>query len=164
MLVNAVEEKDLYTRGHSERVKDISIILASELGYKELDLIEEAAVLHDIGKIGIHEDVLNKPGKLSKEEYEIIKQHPVKGERILSSSRKLAVVASVVRQHHEHYDGNGYPDGLKEASIEIEARIIAVADAFDAMTSERPYRKAMAYDNAIEILVKEKTNNLTQLL
>lgn len=152
LLITAIEEKDHYTRGHSERVKEISIILAKELGIIDLELIAEAALLHDIGKIGIHEDILTKTSKLSEAEFEIIKTHPEKGERILKSSTKLSSVSKIIRQHHERIDGKGYPDGLAGAEIEIEARIIAVADAFDAMTSKRPYREEMSFEKGLSIL------------
>lgn len=154
VLINAVEEKDEYTRGHSERVTAISVVLAESMGYDEIEFIEEAALLHDIGKIGIPEGILNKPGRLTDEEFKIIKTHPEKGERILSTSSKLLRVAKIVRQHHERVDGNGYPDRLNGEEIELEARIIAVADAFDAMTSHRPYRKAMSFENGIDVLLE----------
>jgi len=152
VLINAIEEKDQYTRGHSERVKDISVLLAKELKGVHLELLEEAALLHDIGKIGIPERILNKPGRLTKEEFDIIKMHPEKGERILLSSSRLQNVAKIVRQHHERVDGKGYPDGLCADKIEIEARIIAVADAFDAMTSKRSYREEMSFEKGLGIL------------
>ncbi len=152
LLISAIEEKDQYTRGHSERVTEIALIIASELDAVEVQLLEESALLHDIGKIGIHDDVLSKPDKLTVEEYELIKKHPEMGERILKASSKLSRVATVIRHHHERVDGKGYPDGLVGDEIEIEARIIAVADAFDAMTSKRPYRNEMSFDEGLEIL------------
>jgi putative nucleotidyltransferase with HDIG domain len=156
ILIHAVEEKDLYTRGHSERVKDIALIIAKEMDAIDIDLLEQAAILHDIGKIGIHDDILNKPGKLTHEEYELIKEHPEKGERILSSSSRMSKVARIVRQHHEWYDGSGYPDGIQGEEIYIEARIISVADAFDAITSKRPYRSAKSFKTGIEIIMQSK--------
>jgi len=154
VLINAIEEKDPYTRGHSERVKDISLLLAKNYKGVNLELLEEAALLHDIGKIGIPEEILNKPGRLSSEEFDVIKTHPEKGERILLSSSRLQNVAKIVRQHHERMDGNGYPDALEGDQIELEARIIAVADAFDAMTSKRSYRNEMTFEKGSQILLE----------
>ena len=154
ILIHAVEEKDLYTRGHSERVKDIALIVAQRIDFVDVDLLEQAAILHDIGKIGIHDDILNKPGKLTHEEYEIIKEHPEKGERILGSSSRMSKVSTIVRQHHEWFDGGGYPDGIQGEEIYIESRIISVADAFDAITSKRPYRSAKSFKSGMDIIMK----------
>jgi putative two-component system response regulator len=139
----ALEAKDKYTRGHSIRVARFSSVISSALGLSEdvVQQIELGGQLHDIGKIGVREDVLNKPGPLSPEEYAHIMTHPVVGWRILSPLLDDSPIAlNIVRSHHERYDGQGVPDGLQGTAIPLEARIAAVADAFDAMTSGRPYR------------------------
>jgi putative two-component system response regulator len=144
-LADALEVKDRYTRGHSGRVSRYSTIIASMLDL-DADTVRQVAVgghVHDIGKIGVREAVLNKPGPLTDEEYQHIMTHPVVGWRILSPLLTDAPMAlSIVRSHHERYDGRGIPDGLAGEAIPLEARIAAVADAFDAMTSGRPYRGA----------------------
>jgi putative nucleotidyltransferase with HDIG domain len=144
-LANALEAKDEYTRGHSERVTNIAIKIAEELEMtsEEIEKIRLAGLLHDIGKIGVREDILNKPGKLSKEEFEQVKEHSRIGERILRPVIKDEDVLDIVIHHHEHCDGTGYPDGLIDNVITMSASILAVADAYDAMTSDRPYRKAL---------------------
>ena len=142
-LIISIEAKDPYTRGHSERVTRyaVSIAEALKLSEEEIKIIQDAGFLHDIGKIGISENIIGKTGKLTLEEYEIIKQHPVIGERIIAPIKFLQAVKSLVRHHHEWYDGTGYPDGLTGEEICLGARILAVADAFDALTSTRPYHK-----------------------
>jgi HD-GYP domain-containing protein (c-di-GMP phosphodiesterase class II) len=139
----ALEAKDQYTRGHSIRVAHFSTVISNALGLNEevAHQIEMGGQLHDIGKIGVREDVLNKPGPLTDEEYAHIMTHPVVGWRILSPLLDDAPIAlNIVRSHHERFDGRGVPDGLAGVAIPLEARIAAVADAFDAMTSGRPYR------------------------
>ena len=143
-LADALEVKDRYTRGHSVRVSRYAAILAHRLGVPESDVrqIELGGHVHDIGKIGVREDVLNKPGALTAEEYEHIMTHPLVGWRILSPLLPDApLILNIVRSHHERFDGRGVPDGLAGRAIPIEARIAAVADSFDAMTSGRPYRR-----------------------
>jgi len=149
-LAYALEVKDSYTSGHSQKVTEISVTLARELGILRgsIEKIRLAGVVHDIGKIGVKESVLNKPDKLTEEEYQHIKSHPEIGERILSPVVEDRGILEIVRHHHEHYDGTGYPDGVKGEQISLGARIVMVADAYDAMTSERPYRKAMDSEKA----------------
>ncbi|MBA7665505.1 Cyclic di-GMP phosphodiesterase [subsurface metagenome] len=149
-LAYALEAKDVYTSGHSQRVTEVSVTIAKELGLpkESLEKIRLAGLVHDIGKIGIRESVLNKPGSLTEEEYEHIKLHSETGEHILNPIVEDEEILKAVRHHHERYDGLGYPDGLKGEQIPQLARIIAVADTFDAMTSERPYRKAMSKEAA----------------
>ncbi|MFZ5829447.1 MAG: HD-GYP domain-containing protein [Planctomycetota bacterium] len=144
-LTSAIDAKDPYTCGHSERVARISVCLARELGLdsKALETIYLAGLLHDIGKIGVEDRVLRKPEKLSDDEYEHIKRHPEIGHRILRDLSKLGEVLPVVLYHHESWDGGGYPSKLGSESIPLSARIVAVADSYDAMGSDRPYRKAM---------------------
>jgi len=152
MLAGAVDEKDPYTRGHSDRVTRYSTLLATELGLpkEEIEKIRIAAQLHDVGKIGIEDRILKKPGKLTPEEYEIMKTHTTKGANILRPVEKLREMLPGIELHHESLDGSGYPHGLKGEQIPIMARIITVADTFDAITTSRPYQKAMPPAYAIE--------------
>lgn len=144
-MVSAIDAKDPYTRGHSDRVARISVCLAGELGCDQetLQSIYLSGLLHDIGKIGIDDHVLRKPGSLTSEEYEHIKSHVTVGHRILRDLKKMEEVLPVVLHHHEAYDGGGYPEDLRGEGIPFSARIVAVADAFDAMSSDRPYRRGM---------------------
>ncbi|MDY6387788.1 MAG: diguanylate cyclase [Fibrobacter sp.] len=147
-LISVEEAKDSYTAHHSERVKAYTELLARLLGLSEasVSLITHAAHLHDIGKMGISDNVLGKPGKLTDDEFSIIKQHPVIGAKILMQSNYTHELVQIVLHHHERYDGRGYPEGLKGEEIPIGARIIAIADSIDAMTSKRVYRDAMSLD------------------
>jgi putative two-component system response regulator len=149
-LAYALEAKDVYTSGHSQRVTEISVAIAKHLGLPEetIEKIRLAGLVHDIGKIGVRESILNKPGSLSDEEYKHVRLHSETGERILKPIVDDGEILKAVRHHHEHYDGTGYPDGLKGEQIPQLARIIAVADTFDAMTSGRPYRKALTQEAA----------------
>lgn len=153
-LSNAIDAKDHYTNGHSHRVAHYSEVIARKMGLtgKSIDIIKTAAILHDIGKIGIEDHILNKPSHLTDNEFYLIKQHPSIGAKILEDVDFLGEVSRIIKSHHERYDGKGYPNGLKEGEIPIEASILAVADAFDAMTSNRPYRKAMTFNAAINII------------
>jgi HD-GYP domain-containing protein (c-di-GMP phosphodiesterase class II) len=145
-LANALEAKDVYTRGHSERVGIASRRLAIALGLapSEVEIIARAGLLHDIGKIGIPEGVLRKSGPLSPEEWEVMRRHPVIGAQIVAPFEFFTTGALVIRHHHERVDGSGYPDRLSGAAIPLGARIVAVADVYDALTSDRPYRPAMS--------------------
>ena len=141
-LAKTIDAKDSYTNGHSERVADYSKEIAKRYGYDE-DRQEEIymmGLLHDVGKIGVPDTVINKPGKLTDDEFKKIKEHPMKGAEILATVSEMPKLVTGARWHHERYDGRGYPDGLKGEDIPEEARIIAVADAYDAMTSHRSYR------------------------
>jgi putative nucleotidyltransferase with HDIG domain len=153
-LTSAIDAKDSYTCGHSDRVARIAVRLADELGCdaKTMETLYLAGQLHDIGKIGIDDDVLQKAGRLSADEYEHIKQHVEIGHHILHDLAKLEEVLPVVLHHHESWNGCGYPNKLDSEQIPLAARILAVADAFDAMSSDRPYRKSMADDNVDRIL------------
>jgi putative two-component system response regulator len=144
-LAETIEAKDQYTQGHCERVRSISIRLARELGLprEQFEPLEFAALLHDIGKIGIPERILNKVGPLDADELDIIKMHPVIGAQILSSVEFFAPAINGVRHHHERWDGKGYPDGVSGEDIDPLARIITLADTFDAMAQSRPYRNAL---------------------
>ncbi len=148
----ALDAKDKYTHGHSLRVTLYSLALAKKLNLQDdvLEEIETAGLLHDIGKIAIPEKILLKPGKLTDEEFEIIKSHPELGEKLVKSVEKLGLVSNWLKHHHERYDGKGYPDGLAGEDIPISARIIALADTYDAMTSDRAYREALSHQEAID--------------
>jgi putative nucleotidyltransferase with HDIG domain len=147
-LTAAIEAKDPYTRGHSKRVTQFAIMLAERFGVSDTEVrnLQYGATLHDIGKIGVRGHILNKKGRLTREEYEIIKQHPLIGERIIERVDFLQGARQVVRSHHERFDGTGYPDGLRDEEIPFLARIAAVVDFFDALTSDRPYRQAYSVD------------------
>ena len=153
-LTSAIDAKDPYTCGHSDRVARVAVRLAKELGHDPATLhtLYMAGLLHDIGKIGIDDAVLRKPGKLTNEEFEQIKQHPELGYRILADIRQFASVLPAVLHHHEQWDGRGYPFKLAGDQTPKLARIVAVADAFDAMSSDRPYRKGMEAAKVDEIL------------
>ncbi len=144
-IANALDAKDPYTRGHSERVSAYSMIVGQEYGLDErsMRIMEISSLLHDVGKIGIEDRILRKPGALTAEEFEVMKTHPPKGAQILGSIPQMRDIIPGIRFHHEKWAGGGYPDGLKGQSIPLLARIIGVADAFDAMTTNRPYQKAM---------------------
>jgi putative nucleotidyltransferase with HDIG domain len=153
-LARAVDAKSPWTAGHSERVTRAALLMAQRMGLStpEIEILHRGALLHDIGKLGIPARILDKPGKLEEEEFEIIKTHPTKGVTILEPIRSYAEVLPIVHQHHERFDGMGYPKGLKGESIHRSARILAVADAFDAMVSDRPYRKGWPEDRAIAMI------------
>jgi HD-GYP domain-containing protein (c-di-GMP phosphodiesterase class II) len=151
-LTTALDAKNSYMCGHSERVAMLSLLLASSMGLSasEQTRIHIGAHLHDIGKIGIPDVILNKKGKLTADEFGIICQHPAIGDNIVGKLKLFHSVADIVRHHHERFDGKGYPDGLQGQEISLGARIVAVADAFDAMTSTRAYRTAFTLSQAIE--------------
>jgi HD-GYP domain-containing protein (c-di-GMP phosphodiesterase class II) len=153
-LAAAIDAKDPYTRGHSQRVVEYALLTgkALSLSSEDLEVLEYAGILHDVGKIGIPENILGKPEALTDEEYIIIKRHPIISSDIIADIPFLNDAISLVLHHHERYDGKGYPDGLKGELIPLGARILAVADAFDAMTTDRPYRKAMNKKEAIQQL------------
>ncbi|MBI3932860.1 MAG: HD domain-containing protein [Acidobacteria bacterium] len=151
MLANAIDEKDVYTRGHSERVAYYSMVISKHMGMPadEVERVYLSGIIHDVGKIGIEDKILRKPAALTDEEYEIMKQHPKKGEHILEAVPMLKAMAGAGLMHHENVDGSGYPDGLKGDAIPLLGRIVSVADAFDAMTTDRPYSKAMTFEAAL---------------
>ncbi|MCK9615423.1 MAG: HD domain-containing protein [Candidatus Omnitrophica bacterium] len=156
-MVRSLEAKDHYTRGHSDRVSEYSADIAKAIGFSDekVEMLKKAAQLHDIGKLGIHEDILNKKSALSENEWDLIHQHPAVGEEILKPIFLDEEMLAVVRSHHERYDGKGYPDGLKAEQINIFAQIVCVADSYDAMTSSRSYRAALSKEEAIERLKKD---------
>jgi putative nucleotidyltransferase with HDIG domain len=158
-IIATIELKDPYTRGHSERVADYSEIMARQLGLfseETLKTFYYACLLHDVGKIHIPDYILTKPGSLTDEEYEVIKQHPVVGTKAVQEIDGLQGTADVIRHHHERWDGKGYPNQLKELETPLLARITAIADAFDAMTTIRSYRKALSTDEAYKRIIEGK--------
>lgn len=157
-LANTIDAKDSYTNGHSTRVAEYSVLLAKRMGYtgEKLEHLYYAAVLHDIGKIGVPREIINKPSRLTDEEYAMIKSHPVTGSNILKEVTEIPDIAIGAKYHHERYDGKGYPDGLSGTDIPELARIIGVADAYDAMTSKRSYRDVLAQDIVREEIIKGK--------
>ena len=156
-LVRAMEAKDSYTSGHSTRVADLACQLGRHIGLdeKQVQHLHWAGLLHDIGKIGISDKVLTKPGRLTDEEFEHIKTHPVKSFNVLEPITALDPILETVKHHHEHYDGSGYPDGLTAEEIPFQARILQIADVWDALTSTRSYRKAMPMEKALDIMRSE---------
>ncbi|HEY3203400.1 MAG TPA: HD domain-containing phosphohydrolase, partial [Thermoanaerobaculia bacterium] len=153
-LAAAIDAKDPYTRGHSERVARYASAIARELGLPAEDVRKArlSAILHDVGKIGIDDRIIRKPTALTDEEFELMKAHPVKGAAIMETIPQLADIIPGMRHHHEKWEGGGYPDGLRGEQIPMQARIVAVADAFDAMTTTRPYQKAMEVAYVLERL------------
>jgi putative nucleotidyltransferase with HDIG domain len=154
MLAGAVDEKDPYTKGHSDRVTRYSLIIAKELALtsEEIEKIRISAQLHDVGKIGIEDRILKKPGALTPDEYEIMKQHTSKGASILRPVTMLKEMIPGIELHHESLDGRGYPHGLKGDQVPLMPRIITVADTFDAMTTNRPYQAAMDPEYVVRIV------------
>jgi HD-GYP domain-containing protein (c-di-GMP phosphodiesterase class II)/DNA-binding NarL/FixJ family response regulator len=158
LLINVIEARDKYTRGHSIRVGEYAAEIARRFGFNDYEVKEilYAGQLHDIGKIEIPDSILLKKAKLTENEYKVIKRHPITSKRIVDHLSYFHSIKGLFLHHHERYDGNGYPDGIGDDNIEIGARILAVADAYDAMTSDRPYRNAMTHQQACEILRQER--------
>jgi putative nucleotidyltransferase with HDIG domain len=157
-LSQAIGAKDGFTRGHADRVSRIAGAVARDMGLseREIEHIELAALLHDIGKIGVEDRILMKPSRLDPDETELMRRHPIYGASILEPSAALRPLVPIVVAHHENFDGSGYPNGLKGEQIPLGARIILVSDAYEAMTSDRIYRKAMGHEKAMEQLHKYK--------
>jgi HD-GYP domain-containing protein (c-di-GMP phosphodiesterase class II) len=153
-LAAAIDGKDPYTRGHSERVSRFSIAIAQRLGLSddEVEKIRISALLHDVGKIGIDDSILKKPSALTDEEYEVMKKHPQKGYKIMSQIPAMKEFLDGMYMHHEMVDGRGYPQGLKGDEIPLMGKIVAVADTFDAMTTDRPYQKALKFEDALAVI------------
>jgi putative two-component system response regulator len=157
-LANAIEAKDAYTQGHVERVSGLAVAIGRKLklGPKDLEALKLGGILHDIGKIAVPSQILNKPGPLNEDEWQIMKDHTAKGHQICLPLRKnLGAALSVIRHHHERLDGSGYPDGLSAAEIPTVARIMAVVDYYDALISDRPYHRKMTCEKAFSILGEE---------
>lgn len=160
-LAKTVEAKDEYTQGHVERVSKLASALGKKMGLseREMEALRYGGILHDIGKIGIPGNILNKPGPLNDGEWEVMKNHPVAGYNIcLPLKKNLGSALEVIRHHHEKLDGSGYPDGIKNEEISTTARIMAVVDIYDALVTDRPYRKGMPLEKAVEILKQEANN------
>ena len=159
-LAKALEARDDNTSSHSLNVTRYSMMLGEQLGLDEDELraLSQGALLHDLGKIGIPDNILKKPGDLDEAEFEIIKTHPMVTSEILDSLETSDLFAAIARSHHERWDGTGYPDGLFGEDIPLLARIVAIADAWDAMTSNRVYRVAMSENIALDIFEKEKNS------
>lgn len=157
-LSQAIDAKDGFTRGHADRVSRIAGAVARDMGLseREIEQVELAALLHDIGKIGVEDRILLKPSRLDAEETALMQRHPIYSAAILEPSPALRPLVPIVRAHHEHYDGSGYPDGLKGEDIPLAARIILVSDAYEAMTSDRIYRTAIGHERAIDQLSRHK--------
>jgi len=155
-LAAAIDAKDPYTRGHSQRVMEYALMggISLSLPRDELEILEYAGILHDIGKIGIDDRILSKPGSLTEQEWEIMRRHPMIGSVIMQGIPFLEKARILVLHHHERYDGSGYPDGIRGEAIPIGARLLAIADAFDTMTTDRAYRSALSVDHAITELTK----------
>jgi putative nucleotidyltransferase with HDIG domain/PAS domain S-box-containing protein len=155
-FANAIDAKSPWTKGHSERVTNYAIAIAKEMGLqeKDIEILRIAALLHDVGKIGTLDVILDKPGRLNAEEFNLVKMHTVKGEQILQPIKQLQDILPIIRHHHERIDGNGYPDRLKGEEIPLYARILHIADSFDSMTADRPYRSAPGIEYAISELKK----------
>jgi putative nucleotidyltransferase with HDIG domain len=163
----ALESKDDYLIGHSDNVTKYAVLLGKKIGLadREIYILAQAGMLHDLGKITIHDYVLNKPGKLTEKEWEEIKQHPIKGAKILEPLPFLDEVRNVILHHHEHYDGNGYPEGLKGEQIPLLSRILTLADSIDAMLSERPYKeRGMTIEEMINEIVAQKGKHFDPVL
>lgn len=158
-LARTIDAKDRYTEGHTERVSQYSVFLGEKVGLSEkrLEILRMGALIHDIGKIGIDQDVLDKPGKLDAKERQHIETHPLLGEKICTPLKAFKEVRSIIRSHHEKLDGSGYPDGLMGDAISLETRIVTIADIFDALTTERSYRHALPIETAIAIMKEEAT-------
>jgi len=157
-LAKALEAKDAYTAGHSGRVSKYSVKLGKRIGLSstELKLLKQGALMHDLGKIGIADAILNKPSQLDEHEYEIMKKHPVMTASIMKPLKRFKEFAEIAAWHHERWDGKGYPDGLKGEEVPLLARIVGIADTWDAMTGDRIYRKGLGIEKSLSILDKEK--------
>ena len=155
-LASALDARDPYTAGHSRRVSEFACAIARSmrLTADEIEEIRVGALLHDIGKIGVSDHILQKPGKLTPEEKRLIQEHPSIGRRILESVKGFHRYLPIVELHHENWDGTGYPHGLRREDTPLGARIVKIADAYDAMTSDRPYRRGMCHDEALSLLVR----------
>ena len=155
-LSSVIDAKSPWTMGHSERVTNYAVSIGKEMGFddKAIDDLRIAGLLHDIGKIGTYDVILDKPGRLNEDELKIVREHPGRGAEFLGPIKQFREIARWVRHHHEWYDGSGYPEGLKGEEIPLQSRVLAVADTFDSMTAERPYRPTPGWERALDELKK----------
>jgi putative two-component system response regulator len=156
-LARSIEGKDPYTHGHCERLSDYSTRLGEHLGLSEDQLIalRRAGIVHDVGKIAVPDAILLKPGSLTADEWKLIREHPVVGERICAPLKSFRFVLPIIRHHHEKFDGSGYPDGLRGEEIPLTARVLQVVDVYDALTTDRPYKKAFSITDALQTMKEE---------
>jgi len=156
-LARSIEGKDPYTEGHCERLSDYSAGLGQRIGLptEQITALRWGGIVHDIGKVAVPEAILLKPGPLSPEERAIMRRHPLVGERICSPLRSFRWVLPIIRNHHEKYDGSGYPDGLQGEQIPVTARVLQIGDVYDALHTERPYKRALSQDEAMRIMEQE---------
>jgi len=156
-LAESIEARDTYTGGHCERLANMSSCLGQKLGLPEDDIkaLRRAGIVHDIGKVAVPDEILLKPGPLSAEEMQVMRKHPVVGERICAPLRTFRLVLPIIRHHHERYDGSGYPDGLRGSQIPLTAAVLQLADVYDALTTNRPYRTASPSSEALKIMYEE---------
>ncbi|MFZ0992621.1 MAG: HD domain-containing phosphohydrolase, partial [Candidatus Sulfotelmatobacter sp.] len=156
-LARSIEGKDPYTHGHCERLSDYSARLGEHLRLTEDEItaLRRAGIVHDVGKIAVPDAILLKPGRLTEEEWKVVRQHPVVGERICAPLKSFRLVLPIIRHHHEKLDGSGYPDGLRGDAIPITARVIQIVDVFDALTTDRPYKKAFSTADALQTMREE---------
>lgn len=156
-LARSIEGKDPYTHGHCERLADYSTRLGEQLGLAEdhITALRRAGIVHDVGKVAVPDAILLKPGRLTEEEWKIVREHPVVGERICAPLKSFRLVLPIIRHHHEKVDGSGYPDGLRGDAIPITARVMQIVDVFDALTTERPYKKAFSTHEALQTMKEE---------
>lgn len=154
LIANAVEMNDEYTFQHSMSVADYAKMIGKAIRYEDIEILDTAARLHDIGKISIPTDILNKPGKLTEEEYDLVKKHTTHGAKLIAKIEYFDKVSLGVKYHHERYDGTGYPEGLKGDEIPLIAQIISLADVYDALTSDRSYRDAMSHQEAMYVILE----------
>lgn len=156
-LARSIEGKDPYTHGHCERLSAYSARLGEHLGLRadEITALRRAGVVHDIGKVAVPDAILLKPGRLTEEEWKLVREHPVVGESICAPLRSFRLVLPIIRHHHEKLDGSGYPDGLRGDAIPVTARVLQIVDVYDALTTERPYKKAFPVDDALQTMKEE---------
>ncbi len=159
-LARSIEGKDPYTHGHCERLSDYSARLGEHLGLPEDEItaLRRAGVVHDVGKIAVPDAILLKPSRLTEEEWKLIRQHPVVGERICAPLKSFHLVLPIIRHHHEKRDGSGYPDGLRGEAIPVTARVLQIVDVYDALTTERPYKHAFSIADALQTMKQEVAN------
>ena len=156
-LARTIEARDSYTRGHCERLASLAVQLGRKIGlnHDQIESLRIAGIVHDVGKVVVPDSVLLKPGPLTPQEAEIIRRHPAEGERICAPMQSLRPVLPIIRHHHERMDGSGYPDGLRGEAIPLSARVLQVVDIYDALTTDRPYRKAFDAELALATLYSE---------